>query len=166
MALWKETTENEQGAAPAQEQPPSPSPSPVVPRKEISVQDRHESFFGPGVNIEGKLEGAADVRIGGKFTGTIEISGNLKIDKGAHVSATISATTVTIEGEVEGNVSASAQVKLMESGQVIGDIKAATLTVAAGSRMRGKVDSGWTGSETARLTNIKTHEKAKTGSAA
>ena len=164
MALWKETTENEQGAAPAQEQLPAPSPDP--PRKEISVQDRHESFFGPGVTIEGKLEGAADVRIGGKFTGTIEISGNLKIDKGAHIAATISAATVTIEGEVEGNVSASAQVKLMESGQVIGDIKAATLTVAAGSRMRGKVESGWTGSESAKLTNIKTHEKAKTGSAA
>ncbi len=129
------------------------------------MQDRHESFFGPGVSIEGKLEGAADVRIGGKFTGTIDISGNLKIDKGAHVSATINAATVTIEGEVEGNVSASAQVKLMESGQVIGDIKAATLTVAAGSRMRGKVESGWTGSESAKLTSIKAHEKAKTVSA-
>ena len=163
MALWKETTENEQGTAPAQEQ--SPVPSPVPPRKEIPMQERHESFFGPGVSIEGKLEGAADVRIGGKFTGTIDISGNLKVDKGAHVSATINAATVTVEGEIEGNVSASAQVKLLESGQVIGDIKAATLTVAAGSHMRGKVEFGWTGSESAKLTNIKIHEKAKTGSA-
>ncbi len=164
MALWKETMENEQhGPVPAQEQ--SPAPSAVPPRKEIPVQEHHESFFGPGVTIEGKLEGAADVRIGGKFTGTIEITGNLKIDKGARVAATINAATVTIEGEVEGNVSASAQVKLLESGQVIGDIKAATLTVAAGSCMRGKVEFGWPVSESAKLTNIKAHEKAKTGSA-
>ena len=133
MALWKETTENEQGTAPAQEQ--STPPSPVPPRKEIPVQERHESIFGPGVTIEGKIEGDADVRIGGKFTGSIEISGNLKIDKGARVAATINAATVTIEGEVEGNISASAQVKLLESGQVIGDVKAATVTVAAGARV-------------------------------
>jgi cytoskeletal protein CcmA (bactofilin family) len=163
MALWKETTENEQGTAPAQEQ--SPPPSPVPPRKEISAQGRHESFFGPGVTIEGKIEGDADVRIGGKFTGNIEINGNLEIDKGARVAATINAATVTIEGEVEGNVSASAQVKLLESGQVIGDVKAATLTVAAGSRMRGMVEFGWTASESAKLASIRVHEKAKTGSA-
>jgi cytoskeletal protein CcmA (bactofilin family) len=163
MALWKETTENEQGAAPAQEQ--SAPPSPVPPRKEISAQGRRESFFGPGVTIEGKIEGDADVRIGGKLTGNIEISGNLRIDKGARVAATMNATTVTIEGEVEGNVSASAQVEILASGQVIGDVKAATLTVAAGSRMRGKVEFGWTGSESAKLTSIRTHEKAKTGSA-
>ena len=162
MALWKETTENEQGSAPAQE---SASPSPAPLRKEIPAQERHESFFGPGVTIEGKIQGAADVRIGGKFTGNIEINGNLKIDKGARVAATISAATVTIEGEVEGNVSASAQVKLLESGQVIGDVTAATLTVAAGSRMRGKVEFGWTGSESAKLTSIRTHEKAKPASA-
>jgi cytoskeletal protein CcmA (bactofilin family) len=163
MALWKETTENEQGTAPAQEQ--SAPPSPVPPRKEISAQGRHESFFGPGVTIEGKIEGDADVRIGGKFTGNIEINGNLEIDKGARVAATINAATVTIEGEVEGNVSASAQVKLLESGQVIGDVKAATLTVAAGSRMRGMVEFGWTASESAKLASIRVHEKAKTGSA-
>ena len=163
MALWKETTENEQGTAPAQEQ--SAPPSSVPPRKEISAQERHESFFGPGVTIEGKIQGDADVRIGGKFTGNIEINGNLKIDKGARLAATINAATVTIEGEVEGNVSASAQVKLLESGQVIGDVKAATLTVAAGSRMRGKVEFGWTGSESAKLASIRTYEKAKPGSA-
>lgn len=163
MALWKETTENGQGGVPAQ--PQATQPNPVPPRKEISVTERSESFFGPGVTIEGKIQGDADVRIGGKFTGNIEIKGNLKIDKGARVAATINAATVTIEGEVEGNVSASAQVKLSESGQVIGDIKAAALAVTPGSRVRGKVESGWTGSESAKIASIKVHDKATSGSA-
>lgn len=163
MALWKETSENAQDTGAAQEQ--SAPATPVTPRKEIAPKERHESVFGPGVTIDGKIEGDANVRIGGKFTGNIQISGNLNIDKGARVAATIHADTVTIQGELEGNVFANAQVTLLESGQVIGDIKAATLTVAAGSRMRGNVDFGWSKSESEKITTLRTHDKGKSGSA-
>jgi cytoskeletal protein CcmA (bactofilin family) len=70
---------------------------------------------------------------------------------------------VTIGGELEGNVIASAQVKLLESGQLIGDLKATTLTVAAGSRMRGHVEFGWSESETAKFTNGKSRDTGTNG---
>lgn len=162
MALWKETMQNEQG-----ERPTDDGPAPVTPilqRRESIPRDRQESVFGPGVTIEGKIEGDADVRIAGKFKGDIHIKGNLNIEKGAHLTAKINAETVSIEGEVEGNVVASAQIKLLESGQVIGDLKAATLTVAAGSRMRGNVDFGWSDSDGAKIATIRTADVAKTGS--
>ena len=162
MALWKETMQNEQG-----ERPTDDGPAPVIPilqRRESVQKDRQESVFGPGVTIEGKIEGDADVRIAGKFKGDIHIKGNLNIEKGAHLTAKINAETVSIEGELEGNVVASAQIKLLESGQVIGDLKAATLTVAAGSRMRGNVDFGWSDSESAKIATIRTVDVAKTGS--
>jgi cytoskeletal protein CcmA (bactofilin family) len=167
MALWKETSENAHDTAPAQEQPTPATavaaPS-VPPRRETVAKERHESFFGPGVTIDGKIEGDANVRIGGKFTGHIHITGNLNIDKGARIAATINADTVTIQGEVEGNVLANAQVTLLESGQVIGDIKAATLTVAPGSRMRGNVDFGWSKAESEKIAPIRPQEKGKIGS--
>jgi cytoskeletal protein CcmA (bactofilin family) len=146
MALWKEKTENGQDTAPVQEPLASAAPvaaTPAAPRAETKPKERHESFFGSGVTIDGKIEGDANVRIGGKFTGSIQITGSLNIDKGARVAATVNADTVTIQGELEGNVFANAQVTLLESGQVIGDIKAATLSVAPGSRMRGNVEFGW-----------------------
>ncbi|MGE5303609.1 MAG: bactofilin family protein [Alphaproteobacteria bacterium] len=168
MALWKEKTENGQDPAPAQEPSAPVTPvaaPPVAPRTEPTPKERRESFFGPGVTIDGRIEGDANVRIGGKFTGSIQISGNLNIEKGARMKATVNADTVTIQGELEGNVFAHAQVTLLESGQVIGDIKAATLSVAAGSRMRGNVEFGWSKAESEKIATIRTHDKGKNGSA-
>ena len=93
----------------------------------------------------------SNVRIGGKFKGDIQIKGDLNIEKGAHLGAKIHAANVTIGGEVEGNVISTGQVKLLESGQLIGDLKANTLTVAAGSRMRGHVEFGWSASEAVKF---------------
>ncbi len=48
-----------------------------------------------------------------------------------------------LKGKVEGNIHATSRVQLLEAGVLIGDLKASSLTVAAGSRMRGKVEFGW-----------------------
>ena len=167
MALWKETTTNQQGEEPAQE-PAAVSPIPQrtePPRTERVSSGNRESVFGTGVTIEGKIEGDSDLRIAGQFKGDINIKGDLNIEKGARISAKISAASVTIGGELEGNVNASAQVKLLESGQLIGDLKATTLTVLAGSRMRGHVEFGWSDSESAKVASIRSFEKGKSGSA-
>jgi cytoskeletal protein CcmA (bactofilin family) len=173
MALWKEAVQNEPSEPKPEVRPevrPEPRPEQVAPvsvaapRKESSLKDRRESVFGVGVSIEGKIEGDANVRIAGTFKGDIQIKGDLNIEKGAHLNGKINAETVTIEGELEGNVVASHQVRLLESGQLIGDLKAATLTVAAGSRMRGNVEFGWSEGEAAKVAIIR-GEKVKAGSA-
>jgi cytoskeletal protein CcmA (bactofilin family) len=167
MALWKEPAQNEPRERPEAEQTvvPPPPVSPVPQRRESPLRERRESVFGPGVAIEGKIEGDADVRIAGKFKGEINIKGDLSVERGAHLAAKINADTVTIAGELEGNIVATAQVKVMESGQLIGDLKATTLIVAAGSRMRGHVEFGWSESEAAKVASIRAQEKAKNGAA-
>jgi len=131
MALWNQATpevspEKPQPVPPGLTPTPTattsaPTPAPVVPTpKESAPSGRRESVFGPGVTIEGKIEGDADIRIGGKFKGDIQIKGDLNLDKGAKVSAKVQAANVTIGGELEGNVIAGAQVKLLESGQLVG----------------------------------------------
>src|SRR5439155_26092809 len=102
--------------------------------------------------------------IAGKLKGDVQIKGILNIEEGDHLAAKINAETVSIGGELEGDVVANAVVELLESGQVIGDVKAKILTVAAGSRMRGNVEFGWTDSDSAKLTSVRSQEKAKTGS--
>ena len=161
MAVWNQTaSEENKEKSPASSTPAQSTP--IVAPKESLTANRRESIFGAGVTIEGKIEGDADVRIGGKFKGEIHINGDLNVDKGAHLSAKIDAANVTIGGEVEGNVLANAQVKLLETGQLVGDLKAKTLTVAAGSRMRGHVEFGWTGPDLAKFINGRTHETEKT----
>ena len=160
MALWNQPAQ-ETGNDKSQTVAPMPTPVPVTAAhstpapapRENALKERHESVFGPGVTIDGKIEGDANVRIGGKFKGEIRIKGDLTIEKGANVSAKVSATNITLAGEINGNLTASAQMKLLESAQMVGDLKAATLTVASGSRMRGHVEFGWSASEAAKFVN-------------
>lgn len=167
MALWNQPTQEEHSESPRPEQAvPSPAPAnATAPVKETAPRDRRETVFGPGVTIEGKIEGDADVRIAGKFKGDIQIKGDLNIEKGAHLTAKIQAGTVTIGGALDGNVVAGAQVKILESGQLIGDLKAKSLTVAAGSKMRGHVEFGWSESEATKFTSVRAQDNAKNGAA-
>jgi cytoskeletal protein CcmA (bactofilin family) len=168
MVVWNQPAQERQEETRRVEPPTTahavlaPVPAPVV--KEIAPKAHRESVFGPGVTIEGTIEGDADLRIAGKFKGDIQISGDLSIEKGAHIAAKINAASVTIAGELEGNIVASSQVSLLESGQLTGDLKAPTLTVAAGSRMRGHVEFGWNASETAKFINGRAQESDKNGS--
>ena len=170
MALWNQTSEdhNEKPAEkPAVTAVPPMQVVATPMAKESPTKERGESVFGVGVTIEGRIEGDANVRIAGKFKGDIQIKGDLNLEKGARLTAKISAANVTLGGELEGNVIASGQVKLLESAQLIGDLKASTLTVAAGSRMRGHVEFGWSASEAAKFPNGRAHEDSldKKGSA-
>lgn len=168
MALWNQSTPEVSHDRPRVE-PPQPvpaapaAPAPTPPAVESMPKGKRESVFGPGVSIEGKIEGDADVRVAGKFKGDIHIKGDLTIEKGAHVKAKINAATVVIGGTVDGNVAATAHVKLLESAQLIGDIKATSLTVAAGSKMRGHVEFGWSESEAAKFAGGRTQESGKNG---
>ena len=156
MAVWNQSISEEQSEKPVEKPPVMPPPvqsAPIPQPKPYIASARAETVLGTGVTIEGEIEGDSNVRIAGKFKGDIKIEADLYIEKGAHLGAKIHAANVTIGGEVEGNVISTGQVKLLESGQLIGDLKANTLTVAAGSRMRGHVEFGWSASEAAKFIN-------------
>jgi cytoskeletal protein CcmA (bactofilin family) len=165
MALWNQAAQegsDEKSQHVAILTPvPTAAPAPIAALKDSGAKERRESVFGAGVTIEGKIEGDADIRIAGKFDGDLHIKGDLTIEKGARVNAKINAANLTVGGELNGNVTAGAQVKLLESAQLVGDLKAATLTVAAGSRMRGHVEFGWSASEAAKFVNEPAREKEK-----
>jgi len=159
MALWKDQTvkEGTTGAAePAPVEPivravekpaPASERAPEAPTKReraASVSaNAKESLIAADVTIEGKIEGAGHVRIAGRFKGDVNVEGNVTIEQGAHVTGQVHASTVIVSGEVNGNIDAGTKVELLETGVINGDVKAGTLTVAAGSRMRGQADFGW-----------------------
>jgi cytoskeletal protein CcmA (bactofilin family) len=154
MAQWNQSIPEEQSEKPVEKpqvMPPPVQSAPILQPKPYIASARAETVFGSGVTIEGEIEGDSNVRIGGKFKGEIKIEAELNIEKGAHLGAKIHAANVTIGGEVEGNVISTGQVKLLESGQLIGDLNVKTLTVAAGSRMRGHVEFGWSAVEEAKF---------------
>ena len=152
MAIWKDPTPAAKAAEPARFDTPPPGELPVTPAPVASAAPTpiravetpaRESVIAADLAIEGKIEGAGHVRIAGKFKGDVKVQGNLTIEQGAKVSGGVAASKVTLAGELDGNIDSAQQVELQQSGVINGDLKAGTLTVAAGSRIRGHVECGW-----------------------
>lgn len=126
--------------------PPAPArrvEEPMMAASQPNQPKGSESLVAKGLTIEGKIEGAGDVRIAGRFKGTINVKGEFRIEPGATIEGEVSAETVLVGGEVNGKIVAASRVEFKESGSLIGDLKAGSLTVAAGSKMRGNVEFGW-----------------------
>lgn len=169
MAIWKDPTPAAK-AEPSRFDAPSPAPAPVhdashaqaaTPIRAVDAPAR-ESVIAADLAIEGKIEGAGHVRIAGKFKGDVKVQGNLTIEQGAKVAGGVAASKVTLAGELDGNIESAQQVELLQSGVINGDLKAGSLTVAAGSRIRGHVECGWSDKDSKAASVPKT----ETGSAA
>jgi cytoskeletal protein CcmA (bactofilin family) len=119
---------------------PAARPAAAPHRADVPAK---ESVIAAGLTIEGKIEGSGHVRIAGDFKGDVNVQGNLTIESGAHLTGGVKADTVIIGGQLDGNIDAASRVELLQTGVLNGELKAGSLTVAAGSRMRGKVEFGW-----------------------
>ncbi len=168
MAIWKDPNPAAKAADPSRFDPPVPAPindppagaSAPTPIRGVDTPPR-ESVIAADIAIEGKIEGAGHVRIAGKFKGDVKVQGNLTIEPGAKVAGSVSAHKVTLAGELDGNIDAAQQVELQQTGVINGDLKAGSLTVAAGSRIRGHIECGWSDKDSKLMAT-----KAETGSAA
>ena len=163
MALFGQQSRRDEPPAkpePKPEMPPivtPPPPPPVTPVRPVEplrggVEDKpmsmnpgkvSESILAAGLTIEGKIEGNGNIRVAGRFKGTINVKGELTIEPGASIDGEVKADSVLVGGEVRGHIVCKSRVEFKESGTLIGDLKAGSLTVAAGSKMRGKVEFGW-----------------------
>ncbi|MEO5628896.1 MAG: polymer-forming cytoskeletal protein, partial [Thermomonas sp.] len=151
-------------AAPSTPEAAVPASSSPTPIRAVDTPAR-ESIIAADLTIEGKIEGAGHVRIAGKFKGDVRVQGNLTIEQGAKVSGGVTANKVTLAGELDGNVESAQQIELQQTGVVNGDLKTGSLTVAAGSRIRGHVECGWSEKDSKSSTSSTT-AKLESGSAA
>ena len=152
MALWSDQSGREKSAPePAAKAPEkvavlapvgesSPRPAATQNRADAATK---ESIIAAGLTIEGKIEGAGHVRIAGDFKGDVNVQGNLTVEVGAHLTGGVKADTVVVGGQIDGNIDAASRVELLQTGVLNGELRAGSLIVAAGSRMRGKVEFGW-----------------------
>jgi cytoskeletal protein CcmA (bactofilin family) len=154
MAIWpKDSTPSRKDDSPdpvaKRETDGRPDYSPAGPDSSRRPTERaaKESIIAAELTIEGKIEGAGHVRLAGRFKGDVDVQGDLTIEAGAKLTGSVRAGTVIVAGELDGNIEAAERVELRETGVLSGDLKAGSLTVAAGSRMRGQVEFGWTGKE-------------------
>jgi cytoskeletal protein CcmA (bactofilin family) len=149
MALFGQQTRKDDNE-PQVEVPPYVTPLPhapvrsvEVPRPAATAVKGGDSILAAGLTIEGKIECNGNIRVAGRFQGNVKVTGELTIEPGASIDGEVAADTVLVGGEIQGVIVAASRVEFKESGVLIGDLKAGSLTVAAGSKMRGKVEFGW-----------------------
>ena len=159
MALFGQQSRKDEPPPKPEPKPEMPpfSPPPVAPARPVeplraAVEEKpmsmtpgklSESILAAGLTIEGKIEGNGNIRVAGRFKGNVNVKGELTIEPGASLDGEIKADSVLVGGEVRGHIVSKSRVEFKESGTLIGDLKAGSLTVAAGSKMRGKVEFGW-----------------------
>ncbi len=78
-----------------------------------------------------------NLRINGRFEGTLNTKGNLMIGENAVVNADITGDSIVVAGKVNGNVRALKELKLISPACVVGDIQTPLLSVAEGAILEG-----------------------------
>lgn len=97
-----------------------------------------DTVVGSNCEIEGKFTSSGNVRMDGKFSGTLEITGNILVGESAEIHADIEARNISIAGTVRGNVHGN-KVQLLRTGKIWGDISATALTTEEGAFIDGKI---------------------------
>jgi len=95
------------------------------------------------LDVDASMQGSlifkdpVNLRINGRFEGTLNTKGSLMIGENAVVNADISGESIVIAGKVEGNINAMKELKLIAPASVIGEIATPLLSVAEGAMFDG-----------------------------
>lgn len=121
------------------------------------------------LDVDASMQGSlvfkdpVNLKINGRFEGTLNTKGSLMIGEHAVVNADITGDTVVIAGKVNGNIHALKELKLIAPGCVVGDIRSPLLSVAEGAVFEGncKMLSKSRSESAPRLNSMTTEELAK-----
>ena len=79
-----------------------------------------------------------NLKINGKFEGSLDTRGSLIIGENAVVHANIKGDTITVSGKVTGNITAQQIIRIFPPGEVLGDIVTPVLEVGEGAILQGR----------------------------
>jgi len=98
-----------------------------------------EKILDVDASMQGSLifKDPVNLRINGRFEGTLNTKGNLMIGENAAVNADITGDSIVVAGRVNGNIHAGKELKLIAPACVVGDIRTPLLSVAEGAVLEG-----------------------------
>lgn len=95
------------------------------------------------LDVDASMQGSlifrdpVNLKINGRFEGTLNTKGNLMIGEHAVVNADITGDSIVIAGKTSGNVHALKELKLIAPACVVGDVRTPLLSVAEGAILEG-----------------------------
>lgn len=127
------------------ERQPEPQPAPRQPAQPaVRAKEPAPHGFaniGKSITVRGELTGNEDLMVDGTVEGKIVLQAhNLTIGPNAHVTAEVSAKSVSVVGHVIGNIHAAERIEISAGGTVEGDVAAPVVVLAEGARFKGAID--------------------------
>lgn len=98
------------------------------------------TILGEQTEFAGVLNFTDNLVITGKFTGTIESTGSLVIEKTGKCSVDkITADSITIAGQVQGDLSAKTKLEMFSGSTIVGNVETSRLRIADDVNFQGQV---------------------------
>lgn len=109
----------------------------------MALRDRkkgEEKILDVDASMQGTLsfKDPVNLRINGKFEGTLDTKGNLTVGETASVDAHIIGENIIIAGRVKGDVVAKSRLVLLPTASVHGEIRTPKLNIVEGAVFQGK----------------------------
>ncbi len=109
----------------------------------MALRDRkkgEEKILDVDASMQGTLsfKDPVNLRINGKFEGTLDTKGNLTVGETATIDAHIIGENIIIAGRVKGDILAKSRLVLLPTASVHGDIKTPKLNIVEGAIFQGK----------------------------
>lgn len=109
----------------------------------MGLRDRkkgEEKILDVDASMQGTLsfKDPVNLRINGKFEGTLDTKGNLTIGETAIVDAHIIGENIIIAGKVKGDITAKQRLVLLPTAAVYGEVKTPKLNIVEGAIFQGK----------------------------
>lgn len=101
-------------------------------REENKITEIHTQIYG---NLT--FPDPVDLRINGKFTGSLDFRGTLTTGESSEIEANISGDNIIIAGKVKGDVTAHQMLVLMPTAILRGSISTPKLNIVEGALFRG-----------------------------
>jgi len=101
-------------------------------RKVEALQQPGEKVLDVNASMQGTLrfDDPVNLRINGKFEGTLDTKGMLMVGERADIRANITGESISIAGQVNGNIKAAKSLKLEPKAKLNGDVETPSLTMA------------------------------------
>ena len=96
------------------------------------------NIIGAGTTIKGDIDCKGDMRIDGKITGNITISGKIVVGPTGDINGQINCKNSEIEGKLEGKIFVDELLVLKSTAAILGDIATTKLAIEPGATFTGK----------------------------
>ncbi len=111
-------------------------------KKNIIEADHASNRILASTTIEGEIKSNGDIRIDGKITGHVNITGKLVVGEKGRIEGEVRCGHANIFGRIKGKMEVSELLTLQATGKINGDVITNKLSVEPGAEFTGSCTMG------------------------